>query len=140
PCPFRSRSRPRAPSASGASRRSVRSGRAWPTCSEAATAGGAGPRIDGPCSALLDARPMRTAVLVLVALLAFGAVVRGADETTSSTTQPARAPVEQQTEIQGTAPDLEGRWLLLVTVGLAQSAKRVIPSVLDVTKKDGALE
>ena len=86
---------------------------------------------------------MRKALLAwaLVVALAGLSRVRGEDApgTATSTTVP-RAPIEHTTTIQGTLPDLEGRWLLLASVSLAQGAKRLLPSVLDVRRSDGTLE
>lgn len=78
-------------------------------------------------------------MLLLVVALAGVSRVRGEDEPTTSTTVP-RAPVTHETTVEGTPPDLEGRWLLLASVGLGQSAKRILPSVLDVRRSDGKLE
>jgi hypothetical protein len=57
----------------------------------------------------------------------------------TATTEP-RAPIAHTTTVEGTLPDLEGRWLLLASLGLGQSAKRILPSVVDVRRVDGALE
>jgi hypothetical protein len=77
--------------------------------------------------------------LTLVAALSGAAHVHGEDAAPTSTTVPAAAPTHTTT-VEGTAPKLEGRWLLLANVGLAQGAKRIIPSVFDVRRRDGNLE
>jgi len=59
--------------------------------------------------------------------------------TPTGTTEP-RAPITHTTTVEGTLPDLEGRWLLLASLGLGQSAKRILPSVIDVRRVDGKLE
>ena len=85
---------------------------------------------------------MRKALLASAFVVAFaGTWVRGEDPpaTATSTTVP-RAPIEHTTTVEGTLPDLEGRWLLVTTVGLGQSAKRALASVLDVRRSDGTLE
>ena len=56
--------------------------------------------------------------------------------TTTSTTQ----PMVQSTTADGTLPELEGRWLLLASVGIGTSAKRTLPSAFDVSRVDGKLE
>jgi len=80
--------------------------------------------------------------LAVMATLVGIAVVRGEGEppgAATSTTLP-RPPITHTTSVDGTLPDLEGRWLLLASVGLGQSAKRILPSVLDVRRSDGTLE
>jgi hypothetical protein len=53
---------------------------------------------------------------------------------------PANAEAPQTTTVAGTPPDLEGRWLVLPAVGVAQGAKRLVPSVWEVTRIDGKFE
>jgi hypothetical protein len=77
--------------------------------------------------------------LTMVAALAGAARVRGDDASPTSTTIPGSAATHTTT-VEGTEPKLEGRWLLLASVGLAQGAKRIIPSVFDVRRSDGKLE
>ena len=77
--------------------------------------------------------------LTLVAALSGAARVHGEDAAPTSTTVPGSSPTHTTT-VEGTAPKLEGRWLLLANVGLAQGAKRIIPSVFDVRRRDGNLE
>src|SRR5262249_10831477 len=88
-------------------------------------------------------RPMRTATVALGLLVALAGVARlraeEAPAPSTSTTTP-RAPITHTTTVEGTVPNLEGRWLLLASAGLGQSAKRLLPSVIDVRRSDGALE
>src|SRR5690242_10706245 len=77
--------------------------------------------------------------LTLVAVLVMAPRVRAEDPAPTSTTIPATAPTHTTT-VEGTEPKLEGRWLMLASVGLAQGAKRLIPSVFDVRRSDGKLE
>jgi hypothetical protein len=82
----------------------------------------------------------RSAIALTLAAILAGASSVAADEPAPSTTTiPATAPTHTTT-VEGTEPKLEGRWLLLATVGLAQGAKRVIPSVFDVRRVDGKLQ
>src|SRR5215813_560276 len=86
---------------------------------------------------------MRSAVLALTFVLGIaGAVgVFGDDQApATSTTVPPATPTTHTTTVEGTEPKLEGRWLMLASLGLAQGAKRVIPSVFDVRRVDGKLE
>lgn len=85
---------------------------------------------------------MRTAALVsIIVMLAASARVGGQDAPPpSSTTTLQATPITHTTTVEGTLPDLEGRWLLVASIGLGQSAKRVLPSVLDVRRSDGSLE
>lgn len=84
---------------------------------------------------------MRAAVLALGVGIALAAGASGEDAppTTTSTTAP-RPPLQQTTTVDGTPPAIEGRWLVLASVGIAQSAKRLVPSVLEITRTDGSLE
>ncbi len=83
---------------------------------------------------------MRRSVIALtLAVLLAGESRVAADEPPTTTTIPTTAPTHTTT-VEGTEPKLEGRWLLLATVGLAQGAKRVIPSVFDVRRVDGKLQ
>ena len=77
--------------------------------------------------------------LTLVAAFVVAPRVRAEDAAPTSTTFPATAPTHTTT-VEGTGPKLEGRWLMLASVGLAQGAKRLIPSVFDVRRSDGKLE
>jgi hypothetical protein len=86
---------------------------------------------------------MRKALLAwaIVAAIAGISRVRGEDvPAPTTTTTLARAPIEHRTTVDGTLPDLEGRWLLLSSLGIGQSAKRTLPSAIDVRRSDGALE
>ena len=88
---------------------------------------------------------MRTAAMVtmLVVLGVLGGVERApGDEAPSSstTTTLPRPALTQTTQIEGTPPDLEGRWLFLATLGIGTSPRRVMPSAFDVTRRDGTLE
>ena len=78
---------------------------------------------------------------VLVVALAGAGVARAGDEPvpTTSTTVP-RPPIAHTTEVEGTVPDLTGRWLLVATVSIGTGPKRIIPSVFEVTRKAGKLE
>ncbi len=77
--------------------------------------------------------------LTLVAALAATALVHGEDAAPTTTTVPGSSPTHTTT-VEGTEPKIEGRWLMLASVGLAQGAKRVIPSAFDVRRVDGKLE
>jgi hypothetical protein len=85
---------------------------------------------------------MRAAFAVGLGIaLAVAVGVRAQDPppaTTTSTTVPP--PPTQTTTVDGTAPAIEGRWLVIASVGIGKSPKRLVPSVLDVTTKDGKLE
>jgi hypothetical protein len=90
---------------------------------------------------------MRTtfvALMMIVGLAGLARVQGQEPEATPPATQPGtpepRAPITHQTSVEGTLPDLEGRWLLLANIGLGASAKRIIPSAIDVRRSDGALE
>jgi len=63
-----------------------------------------------------------------------------AEDAAPPTTTTTRPPLQQTTTVDGTAPAIQGRWLVLASVGIGQSAKRVVPSVLDISTKDGKLE
>jgi hypothetical protein len=76
--------------------------------------------------------------LTLVAALVGSLRVYGEDVPTSTSLPPSAAT--HTTTVEGTEPKLEGRWLLLASVGLAQGAKRIIPSVFDVRRSEGKLE
>jgi hypothetical protein len=86
---------------------------------------------------------MRKALLAWAVVAAFAgtARVRGEDAPAPTTTTTlARVPIEYTTTVEGTLPDIEGRWLLLSSLGVGQSAKRILPSVIDVRRSDGKLE
>ena len=69
--------------------------------------------------------------LTVVAAMMIGARVQGEDAAPTSTTIPAaNPPPAQTTVVEGTAPAIEGRWLLLASLGVAQGAKRIIPRKL----------
>jgi hypothetical protein len=77
---------------------------------------------------------------VLLAFVLAGTVRGHADEaSTTSTTQPL-PPMTHETTVDGTAPDIAGRWLLLTSVGIGTSAKKILASVLDVRRSDDRLE
>jgi hypothetical protein len=84
---------------------------------------------------------MRKAMVALA--LAIGLVgiarVRGED-TPSTTTTTVPAPPTQTTTVEGSVPDLDGRWLLLASVALGESAKRTLASVFDIGHADGKVE
>jgi hypothetical protein len=86
---------------------------------------------------------MRTALaaLMMIVGLAGLAHVQGQEPpATPPPTQPGtpepRAPITHTTTVEGTLPDLEGRWLMVASLGLGQS----VPSVFDVRRSDGKLE
>ena len=83
-------------------------------------------------------RPMRRTAIVgcLAGVLIAGRIV--AEEATPSA--PPAVAITQTTTINGTAPELEGRWLVLPAVGVSQGAKRLVPSVWEVTRVDGKME
>jgi hypothetical protein len=83
---------------------------------------------------------MRVALAVGLGIALVGSVRTRAEDAAPPTTSTTRPPLEQTTTVDGTAPAIEGRWLVLASVGIGQSAKRVIPSVLDISTKDGTLE
>lgn len=79
--------------------------------------------------------------LALVVALAGIARVRGEESPASpTTTTTVPEPPAHTTTIEGTLPDLEGRWLLIATVAIGESAKRTLVSVLDIRRGDGKLE
>jgi hypothetical protein len=80
---------------------------------------------------------MRGTAIVLVLAAALAAA--RAEDTPTTTTVPSSGPTHTTT-VEGDVPKLEGRWLLLASVGLAQGAKRIIPSVFDVRRSEGKLE
>jgi hypothetical protein len=81
------------------------------------------------------------AASLIVVVLAGLARVHGQEPAAQPGTPPEpRAPITHTTTVEGTLPDLEGRWLLLASLGLGQSAKRLLPSVFDVRRSDGTLE
>jgi hypothetical protein len=66
-----------------------------------------------------------------------------AGATPPATTEPTPtnpAAIEHETTVEGTVPDLEGRWLLLATLAVGQSTPRLMVSGIDVTRKDGKLD
>jgi hypothetical protein len=81
---------------------------------------------------------------MIVVGLAGLARVHGQEPAAPPATQPGtpepRAPITHTTTVAGTLPDLEGRWLLLSSLGVGQGAKRLLASVIDVRRSDGALE
>ncbi len=84
---------------------------------------------------------MRSARFTLILVLALAGVARvfGDDTPPTTTTAPPAGPTHTTT-VEGTAPALEGRWLLLASLGLAQGSKRIIPSAFDVRRSEGKLE
>lgn len=72
-------------------------------------------------------------------VLAATLVGRAEEPSTTSTTAP-RPPLTQETTLDGTAPPIEGRWLVLASVGIGQSTKRVVASLLEITTKNGKLD
>lgn len=83
---------------------------------------------------------MREAILAGLLLLVpvgLGSAVAEDAPATTSTTLP---PMTHETTVEGTPPDLVGRWLLLSNVGIGTSAKRILCSVIDVRRSDGKLE
>lgn len=98
------------------------------------------PDLDHPHGALYTRGSMRrSAIALTLTAVLFGASRVAADEPPTTTTIPTTAPTHTTT-VEGTEPKLEGRWLLLASVGLAQGAKRVLPSVFDVRRVDGKLQ
>jgi hypothetical protein len=83
---------------------------------------------------------MRPQTLLVPTLLAAGFAALAQETPTTTPTTVPRRPIAHTTTVEGTPPDLEGRWLLLASVGLGQSAKRILPSVFDVRRNDGQLE
>jgi hypothetical protein len=84
---------------------------------------------------------MRRVATVVVLVLALAAVVRGDEPAPPTTTTTlVRPPIEHATEVQGTLPDLVGRWLMVATVSVGSGPKHIIASVFDVTRKDGQPE
>jgi len=88
---------------------------------------------------------MRTTLVALMMIVGLAGLARvQGQEPAPPATQPGtpepRAPITHTTTVDGTLPDLEGRWLLLASLGLGQSAKRLLPSAIDVRRSDGALE
>jgi hypothetical protein len=80
---------------------------------------------------------LATTALLLALALAGTVRVRADDAPTTTTTLP---PMTHETTVEGTPPDLVGRWLLLTSVGIATSPKKILASVLDVRRSDGKLE
>ncbi len=80
--------------------------------------------------------PLAPAVLPLALLLGVAGGAAGQTPTTSPA--PVAAP-EQTTTIQGTVPDLAGRWLVLAEVVMAQGGPGglAIPQLWEVTAADG---
>ena len=78
-----------------------------------------------------------TVALALVLVLAGIARVRGDEAPAPPPTTTVPAPPTQSTTLEGTVPDLEGRWLLVATSALAQSSKRTLVSVFDNRRTDG---
>jgi hypothetical protein len=81
----------------------------------------------------------RVATIALV--LALAAVVRSDEPAPPTTTTTlVRPPLEQTTEVQGTLPDLVGRWLMLASVSVGSGPKHIIGSVFEIARNDGKLE
>ena len=85
-------------------------------------------------------RATLVASMLTIVALAGLARVQGQEPATPPATPETRAPITHTTRVDGTLPDLEGRWLLLASLGLAQNAKRILPSAIDVRRSDDALE
>jgi hypothetical protein len=83
---------------------------------------------------------MRLALAIGFGIALAGAAATRAQEAAPATTTTTRPPLEQTTTVEGSAPAIEGHWLVLAAVGIGTSAKRVIPSVFDISTKDGKLE
>src|SRR6185369_16116903 len=123
---------------------------AWHTCAAPMAVVGAVRHrphfvLRSPRSAVRSRR-MRTALAALMILVGLAGLARvhGQEPAAPPVTQPGtpepHAPITHTTTVEGTLPDLEGRWLLLASLGLGQSAKRILPSVFDVRRSDGNLE
>lgn len=78
-------------------------------------------------------------VLALLGGVAFVATGRGQEEAppTSTTLAPA---LQQTTTVQGSMPDLVGRWLALATLKIPGERIRMSHAFWDVTRKDGKLD
>lgn len=79
-------------------------------------------------------------VALVLALAARGPVRAEDAPAPPTTTTLVREPIQYSTEVQGTLPDLVGRWLLLSTVSVGSGPKHIIPSVVEITRKDGKLD
>ena len=77
---------------------------------------------------------MRTAPIALLVLTLLVGIARGEDAPA-----PAGQP-NQTTTVEGTLPDLQGRWILVATVGLGQSPKRTLASLFEIGRREGTLE
>jgi hypothetical protein len=73
-------------------------------------------------------------------LFALVVAVAGAQDPSTTSTTLDRPTPTQTTTVEGAAPAIEGRWLVLPSVGIGQSAKRLVPSVLEIGTKDGVLD
>src|SRR5262245_30637854 len=87
------------------------------------------------------------ALMTVLALLA-GAISQGADEAQQAPTGPATKPTPtgpsappvqlvQETIVQGSVPDLAGRWMALGWVELPGGRQTTIPTFWEVTTTDG---
>jgi hypothetical protein len=86
-------------------------------------------------------RTVLAAVMIIVGLAGLARVQGQEPPAAPPATQPGTPQsITHTTTVEGTLPDLEGRWLLLASLGLGQSAKRILPSVFDVRRSDGTLE
>jgi hypothetical protein len=84
-----------------------------------------------------------SAVLTPLLALALAATSARADEPPSppaTTPPPPPTAATQTTTAKGGLPDLDGRWLVLPHITLAQGTGRCLPSLLEVTRKDGKLD
>jgi hypothetical protein len=98
--------------------------------------------LDRPHPSLYTRGSMRRIAIAvtLMATLAAVARVQGEDTATPTSTTVPASEATHTTTVEGTEPKLEGRWLLLASLGLAGGAKRIIPSVFDVRRVNGKLE
>ena len=86
-------------------------------------------------------RPMRKVMVALALAVGLAGIprVRG-EETPSPTPTTVPAPPAQTTTVEGSVPDLDGRWLLLASVALGESAKRTLASVFDIGHAQGKVD
>jgi hypothetical protein len=84
---------------------------------------------------------MRKTMIALALGVGLAGIARvHGEEAPPTTTTTVPAPLTQTTTVEGSVPDLGGRWLLLATVALGESAKRTLTSVFDIGHTEGKVE
>jgi hypothetical protein len=74
----------------------------------------------------------------VVALLLLAAVGRAQESATTTTAPPAQEPpAVQETTVDGTPPDLAGRWLVVTALELPEGQHNTLPALWEISSHDG---